>query len=175
MIDFPDMTAPPTRIASAVAFSVASTNVIKPDKIPRVTLESPWRIGNDAPLEPGNPIYFDVDLGVRACGELLEHLKFQKLKWTSATCKIIEIVTPPKNGKFVRLDNEVFRYPPVHGFIGKDKVEFVVQGDNGRRVFVTLPILLQTFSDAYSDDKQAAIWSYSHIYRYSRGIIQQLG
>ena len=43
---------------------------------------------------------------------------------------------------------------------GKDKVEFVVEGVDGRRVLVSLPILLQTFSDAYADDKQAAMmWS----------------
>ena len=117
MIEFPEINVPSPVPESAVMVNIVSSTKSTSLKILKVILESPWRIGNDAPLKPGNPVYFDADLGVWSCGELLKHIKFQKLHWTSATCKIVDIITPPKHGHLVRLDHGVFRYTPVHGFI----------------------------------------------------------
>jgi hypothetical protein len=164
VVDLPDISPPPQSIV--IAQNASSAPVAPQLKIPRVVMEVPWQIGNDASLKPGNPTSFDVDLGGWACTELRQDYKLQKLHWTSTTCKIVEIVTPPKHGSFASEGNGIYRYTPQHGLIGKDRVQFIVEGEDGRRAFVTLPILLQSIADAYSSNEfgndPIAVWSQSN-------------
>lgn len=168
IMDVPDIGPPQQSVV--VAQNASSTSAVKSLKMSKIVLAVPWLVANDLPLEPGNPTSFVADLSDRACSELLQDHRLKNLHWTSPTCKIVEIVTPPKHGSLVSEGNGVYRYTPTHGLLGKDQVQFIVEGTDGRHVFVTLPILLQTAAEAYSANGFGTNWIASWMQSGEQGV-----
>jgi hypothetical protein len=119
-------------------------------KLQAITLVEPWIVPSDSQYsyEPGS---FVANLSQSACGELLQFLKFKPLRWTSPTCKLIEIVTKPKHGMLIDEGNGAYGYKPTTpGYLGKDNFQYIVEGNDGRRVLITMPIWLKTMAEAFA-------------------------
>lgn len=148
-----EMPLPPMMVAQVVIERPVvgeGNRGLSPDSMARITLELPWIVPNDRSLDLNTPGNFVAVFQKRACNALLKGYKFKPLKWTSATCKLIEIVTSPKHGMLVDDGGGVFRYKPSASYLGMDSVHYLVEGDDGRRVLVTLPIKVTTIDEALS-------------------------
>jgi hypothetical protein len=131
-------------VAQAVAPKLAQS-----PKIQAITLQGGWIVPSDPQYsyEPGS---FAMDLAQNACSQLLQVGEFKPLRWTSPTCKIIEIVTKPRHGILIDEGNGGYGFKPTPGYLGKDSFQYVVEGADGRRVLVTMPVLLKTMAEAFS-------------------------
>jgi hypothetical protein len=118
-------------------------------KLPAITLVEPWVVPSD-PQYAYAPGRFATVLATDACSELLWFQNFKSLRWTSPTCKLVEIVTMPKHGVLVDEDHGAYGFKPEPGYLGLDRLDYIVEGEDGRRVLVTMPILLKTMAEAYS-------------------------
>lgn len=134
---------------SQLTAQAAAPQVAQSQKIPAITLDWPWIVPNDRQYayKPGR---FASDLVVDACSMLLHSSKFKYLKWTSPTCKLVEVVTQPKHGTLINEGNGAYGFKPEPGYLGKDSFKYIVEGIDGRRVLITMPILMKTMAEAFS-------------------------
>lgn len=142
--------APAVSLADTVLMAqVEQPNSAQSPKVQAITLNQLWIVPSD-PQYAYSPGRFAADLAPEACGELLQFLKFKPLRWTSPTCKFIGIVTQPKHGVLVDEGNGAYGFKPAPGYLGKDSIQYIVEGVDGRRVLVTMPVLLKTVAAAFA-------------------------
>ena len=145
LYDMPTVSPPDTVLIAQAALP----NSAQSQKMQAITLDWGWTVPSDPQYsyEPGS---FVTNPGEEACGALLQGFKFRYLNWTSPTCKLIEIVTNPKHGMLIDEGNGAYGFKPTPGYLGKDSFQYLVEGADGRRLLVTLPIWLKTMAEAFS-------------------------
>jgi hypothetical protein len=127
----------------------ASSKAAKPQKLTRITLEEPWIVPND-PQYQYKPGGFGANFANDACVELLQGYAFKWLKWKSPACKLIEITVRPKHGVLVDEGAGNYGFKPTDSYLGRDRVQYIIEGVDGRRVLVTMHIALQTLGEAFA-------------------------
>lgn len=128
-------------VQGAAVLAVAST---KPDYI----FTDCYQIGQDV---PSYSAIRSIDPAGRLTNEFLRHLNERQVETASKSTRILE---GPKHGKLSTevADNgyQFFAYFPNPGYIGKDRVVFLVEVDGKRYKVVTTLLVVKNFE--YRDD-----------------------
>ena len=71
------------------------------------------------------------DPAKEACDELhdLGWFRGEELKSRSPNCKVIKLESLPKHGKVEQLSDGSFKYVPNKGYLGKDRMQFIVDAE----------------------------------------------
>ncbi len=132
-----------------MVLQAAAPKTTLPQKLPAITLDMPWIVPND-PQYLYQPGRFIANLAASACTDLLQGYKFKFLGWQSPTCRVLKIVKFPKHGTLIDEGNGAYGFRPTDGHLGRDGVQYIVEGKDGRRILITMPIVLQTMAKAFS-------------------------
>ena len=161
MLDMPT-SLPEQTVLMAQAAPVSSQQ----QKMAKITLEQSWIVPSDSQYQY-TPGWFVNSLSASACAELLEGAKFKSLGWKSPTCKVIEILALPRHGVLVNEGNDAYGLKPTPGYLGRDRIQYIVEGVDGRRVLITMPIDFQTMAKAFSLKNSSGVERNSEIAAWS--------